>query len=34
MTASLYNTYDLYLKEKYKININYKALETVKNYIK
>jgi len=28
----LYSTYDVYLKNKYKININYKALDIVKNY--
>ena len=28
----LYNTYDIYIKNKYKIDINYQALETVKNY--
>ena len=27
----LYNTYDMYIKNKYKIEINYKTLETVKN---
>ena len=32
-TSSLYNTYDSYLKRKYKININYKALDRVKNSI-
>ena len=31
MTNNLYNTYDSYLKNKYKININYKALDTIKN---
>jgi len=29
---SLYNTYDTYIKQKYKIDINYQTLETVKNY--
>ena len=29
---SLYNTYDTYLANKYKININYKALDRIKNY--
>ena len=28
----LYNTYDNYLKNKYEIDINYQALDTVKNY--
>ena len=28
----LYNTYDSYLNNKYKIEINYQALDTVKNY--
>ena len=32
LTSSLYNTYDLYLKEKYKIDINYKALKSINNY--
>ena len=27
----LYNTYDLYLKEKYAIDINYSALDSIKN---
>ena len=27
----LYNTYDYYLKKKYKIDVNYQALDTVKN---
>ena len=31
---SLYSTYDSYIKNKYDININYKALDTVKNYLK
>ena len=26
------NTYDLYLRDKYKIDINYKALKSIKNY--
>ena len=30
--SSIYNTYDLYLKDKYKIVINYKALKSIKNY--
>jgi len=33
MTSKLFNTYDKYIKEKYKIDINYKTLSTVKNYI-
>ena len=28
----LYNTYDDYIKKRYKIDINYQALDTVKNY--
>ena len=28
----LYNTYDSYIKERYKIEINYQALDVVKNY--
>ena len=28
----LYNTYDNYIKKRYKIDINYQALNTVKNY--
>ena len=32
ITNTLFNTYDNYIKEKYKIDINYKALKTVKNY--
>ena len=31
-TSSIYNTYDLYLRDKYKIDINYKALKSIKNY--
>ena len=30
---NIYNTFDSYLTEKYKVNINHKALETVQNYI-
>ena len=30
----LYSTYDTYLKNKYKIDINYKALDGIKNYIR
>ena len=33
MTSNLFNTYDSFLKEKYEIKINYKALDKVKNYI-
>ena len=33
MKNKLFNTYDKYIKEKYKIDINYKVLSTVKNYI-
>jgi len=33
MTNNIFNTYDHYLMNKYKININHKALEKVKNYI-
>ena len=29
MINSLYNTYDSYLKNKYEININYKALDSI-----
>jgi len=32
LTSSIYNTYDLYLKNKYKIDINYKALKSINNY--
>ena len=32
ITRNLYNTYDIYLRSKYKIDINYKALDNVKNY--
>ena len=32
LTSSIYNTYDLYLKNKYKIDINYKVLKSIKNY--
>ena len=34
MTTNLYNTYDLYLKSKYEININYKTLDKINNYFK
>ena len=32
ITNDLFNTYDNYIKNRYKIDINYKALDTVKNY--
>ena len=32
ITNGLFNTYDEYIKKKYKIDINYKALDIVKNY--
>ena len=32
LTSGLFNTYDNYIKKKYKIDINYKALDKVKNY--
>ena len=32
LTGDLYNTYDNYLKNKYKIKINYNALNNIKNY--
>ena len=32
ITNELLNTYDVYIKKRYKVDINYKALETVKNY--
>ena len=31
ITAALYNTYDNYIKERYKIDINYQSLDLVKN---
>ena len=34
IAKSLYNTYDIYLTSKYKININYKALDRIKNYFR
>ena len=34
MTNSLYNTYNSYLENKYKIKINYSALNSVKDYYK
>jgi len=32
LVSSIYSTYDLFLKKKYKIDINYKALNNVENY--
>ena len=32
MTGDIFNTYDTYIKDRYKIEINYKTLDTVKNY--
>jgi peptidyl-prolyl cis-trans isomerase D len=32
LTSELFNTYDFYIKNKYKIDINNKALDIVKNY--
>ena len=32
ITGELYNTYDNYIKKRYKIDINYQALNIVKNY--
>ena len=32
ITYQLLNTYDNYIKKRYKIDINYKALDAVKNY--
>ena len=32
MTNGIFNTYDNYIKKKYEIDINYKALTMVKNY--
>ena len=29
----IFNTYDIYIKNKYEIDINYKALEVVKNSV-
>ena len=34
LISNLYNTYDLYLKNKYKIDINYKALDKINNYFR
>ena len=30
----LFNTYDIYIREKYKVDVNYKTLDVVKNYFK
>ena len=30
--SDLYNTYDTYLRKKYKVKINYNALDNIKNY--
>ena len=32
IVRELYNTYDSYIKKRYKIDINYQALDVVKNY--
>ena len=32
IVKDLYNSYDSYLKKKYEIVINYKSLDTIKNY--
>ena len=32
ITNELFNTYDRHIKEKYKIDINYKALKSIKDY--
>ncbi len=34
ITTNLFNAYDSYIKKKYKIDINYKALNIAKNYFK
>ena len=34
LMSSLYNSYDIYLKNKYKIDINYKALDQIDNYFR
>ena len=34
LTSHIYNTYDLLLKNKYEIDINYQALERIKNLVK
>ena len=32
LSNELFNTYDSYIRKKYKIDINYKTLKTVENY--
>ena len=32
IVSDLYNTYDNYLNSRYKIDINYQALDVIKNY--
>ena len=32
IVSELYNTYENYIQKKYKIDINYQALDTIKNY--
>ena len=34
LMSSLYNSYDIYLKNKYKIDINYKAVDQIDNYFR
>ena len=34
IASSLLNTYDVHIKNKYKVDINYKALDIAKNYFK
>ena len=34
LATNIYNTYDKFLRNKYKVDINYKALENVKNLTK
>ena len=34
LISNLYNTYDLYLKNKYKVDINYKTLDRINNYFR
>ena len=34
LASGIYNTYDLLLKNKYKIDINYQTLERIKNLVK
>ena len=34
LLSSLYNSYDIYLKNKYKIDINHKALDQIDNYFR